>query len=260
VDTEVSEFYSDNELISAPSPGDPFFGQDATYLGNSPSYTEPGDGTIIDQVTGLFWEKNMGQKISYSEALIKADTLTAGGYDDWRLPNAKELQSLLDYTRSPQTTGSPAIDSLFETTEILDPDGNPGQYPYFWTGTTHQDGPNPYSSAVYIAFGEAQGKMNDRLMDVHGAGSQRSDPRSGELSDYPQFHGPQGDVRYVFNAVRCVRDISQLGTWSGTSTEGNNLSAYPNPTKDHCMIRTSGDVFTYEWKLFDPSALKIIKQ
>jgi hypothetical protein len=98
VDTEVSEFYSDNELISAPSPGDPFFGQDATYLGNSPSYTDPGDGTIIDQVTGLFWEKNMGQKISYSEALIKADTLTAGGYDDWRVPTIKELYSLIPGT------------------------------------------------------------------------------------------------------------------------------------------------------------------
>ncbi len=411
VDTDVREYYSDNELIAAPSPGDPFYGQDATYTGNIPSYTDPGDGTIIDQVSGLFWEKNMGKKISYSEAFIKADSLTVGTYDDWRVPtikelyslilftgrvsgasaidpfidtryfdqplgdpdlgereidaqtwsstqyagltmngdstvfgvnfvdgrikgypkykpgsnnivprsmyfrmvrgnpdygkndfedhgngtisdhatglmwqqsddgqmrdwesalsyaeslelggqndwrvpNAKELQSLLDYTRSPQTTGSPAIDSLFECTEILDPDGNPGQYPYFWTGTTHQDGPNPYSSAVYIAFGEAQGKMNDRLMDVHGAGSQRSDPKSGELSDYPQFHGPQGDVRYVFNAVRCVRDISQSVSWSGASTGGNYLSVYPNPTKDLCMIQTSGDVLPYEWKLFDSS-------
>lgn len=32
------------------------------------------------------------------------------GYTDWRLPNAKELQIIVDYTRSPATTDSAAID------------------------------------------------------------------------------------------------------------------------------------------------------
>ena len=137
-----------------------------------------------------------------------AENLTLGGYDDWRLPNAKELQSIVDYSRSPQTSGTAAIDPIFETTEIQDPEGK-RQYPYFWTSTTHLDGRNPYSSAVYIAFGAAQGKMHNRLMDVHGAGSQRSDPKSGSAKDYPQYFGPQGDLRYVFNYVRCVRTANK---------------------------------------------------
>ena len=95
----------------------------------------------------------------------------------------------------------------FETTEITDPDGNSGHYPFFWTSTTHLDGANLYASAVYIAFGEGQGEMNGNLMDVHGAGCQRSDPKSGNKEDYPQYFGPQGDVRYVYNYVRCVRNI-----------------------------------------------------
>ncbi len=90
-----------------------------------------------------------------------------------------------------------------------DPEGNPGQYGYYWTGTGHLDGKNPYASAVYIAFGKAQGQMNGKLMDVHGAGAQRSDPKSGNRADYPQYIGPQGDVRYVYNYVRCVRNIKQ---------------------------------------------------
>ncbi len=49
--------------------------------------------------------------------------------------------------------------------------------------------------------------MNGILMDVHGAGAQRSDPKTGDPQDYPAFLGPQGDVRYVFNYVRCVRKI-----------------------------------------------------
>jgi hypothetical protein len=58
-------------------------------------------------------------------------------------------------------------------------------------------------------LGAAQGMMDGRLMDVHGAGSQRSDPKTGNPSDYPQYFGPQGDLRYVFNYVRCVRSIDR---------------------------------------------------
>ena len=104
------------------------------------------------------------------------------------------------------TTDSAAIGPIFEITEIKDPGGKK-QFPLFWTSSPHLDGPRPYSSAVYIAFGEAQGQMRGRLMDVHGAGAQRSDPKSGEKESYPRFFGPQGDIRYVYNYVRCVRDV-----------------------------------------------------
>ena len=171
-------------------------------------FIDNGDGTVSDNATGLMWQKaDDGTSRNWEESLEYAQNLKLANYSDWRLPNAKELQSIVDYSRSPQTTNSPAINPIFATTEINDPDGNSGQYPYFWTSTTHLDGVNPYASAVYIAFGEGQGKMNGTLMDVHGAGCQRSDPKSGNIDAYPQFQGPQGDVRYVYNYVRCVRDI-----------------------------------------------------
>jgi len=41
---------------------------------------------------------------------------------------------------------------------------------------------------------------------VHGAGAQRSDPKTGDRGDYPLLgQGPQGDSQRVFNHVRCVR-------------------------------------------------------
>ena len=108
------------------------------------------------------WQKSGSKKgMNWREALKYAETLELGGYDDWRLPNAKELQSIVDYTRSVKTTGSAAISPAFKTTEIKDPEGRK-QYPYFWTSTVHLDGPDPFRSAVYIAFGEAQGKMRGR--------------------------------------------------------------------------------------------------
>ncbi len=172
------------------------------------NFTDNGDGTISDIATGLMWQQaDDGYTRDWENALLYAEDLSLGGHDDWRLPNAKELQSIVDYTRAPDVTNSAAINPLFFATSFNDPDGNPGQYGYYWTGTTHLDGTNPYSSAVYIAFGEGQGEMNGNLMDVHGAGCQRSDPKSGAINDYPQFFGPQGDVRYVYNFVRVIRNI-----------------------------------------------------
>ena len=188
------------------------------------SFVNNNDDTITDSATGLMWmEDDSGSysgvtgsqgdgSLDWTEALDWCETLTYGGYDDWKLPNAKEMQSLVDYTRSPDTTGTAAIDPLFTTTSFLDPDGTYLNYPYYWTSTTHVEG--DASKSVYIAFGEAQGRFNmntqtsgdsETLLDVHGAGAQRSDPKITNGDTFPDFHGPQGDVRYVYNFARCVR-------------------------------------------------------
>lgn len=214
--------------------------RDNSEYGNN-NFVDNNNGTISDKATGLMWQKgDDGVSRDWKEALAYAETLDLGGYDDWRLPNAKELHTIVDYSRSPQTTNSPAIDPLFETTEITDPNGNPGQYPYFWTGTTHLDGINYYGAAVYIAFGEAQGKMNNQLLDVHGAGAQRSDPKTGNPNNLPTFIGPQGDVRYVFNYVRCVRTES-IGTGINLpEKDQGSLFIYPNPSSGLCYIQLPG--------------------
>jgi len=172
------------------------------------NFRSNGNGTVSDLATGLMWQQaDDGIPRNWEDALAYAENLDLAGYHDWRLPNAKELQSIVDYTRAPEVTMSAAIDPVFLVTGITDPEGQDGQFPYFWTGTTHLDGPVPGNGAVYIAFGKAQGYMNGLLMDVHGAGAQRSDPKDGDPDDYPSYWGPQGDVRYVFNYVRCVRDL-----------------------------------------------------
>ncbi len=171
------------------------------------SFQENNDGTVSDRATGLMWQQADDKKgRDWEDALAYAEGLRLAGHTDWRLPNTKELQSIVDYSRSPQATSSPAIDPVFQTSRIEAPDGQL-QYPHFWTSTNHQDGRNYYDSAVYIAFGRALGKMHGRIKDVHGAGAQRSDPKTGVPEDYPKYFGPQGDIRIVFNFVRCVRDV-----------------------------------------------------
>lgn len=185
------------------------------YVRGNPDYgkndfVDNGDGTITDKATGLMWQKvDSSKSMSWEDALEYAENINLAGYSDWRLPNAKELQSIVDYTRSPTTTNSPAIDPIFKTSPIKDEEGNTN-YPFYWTSTTHANSMGG-SSAVYIAFGEALGWMKDPrgqyiLSDVHGAGAQRSDPKSGNPANYPYGHGPQGDVIRIYNYVRCVRD------------------------------------------------------
>jgi len=196
------------------------------YVRGNPNYGQNdfhdnGDGTVTDRATGLMWMKidsghlKAGQRqdgrMTWREALDWAANLTFAGYSDWRLPTAKELQSIVDYTRSPDATNSPAIDPVFEVTQIVN-EGGEKDYPYFWTGTTHV-GPAGGREAVYISFGRGLGWLlkpaggQRTPVDIHGAGCQRSDPKTGDPKKYPFGRGPQGDVVRIYNYVRCVRNI-----------------------------------------------------
>lgn len=188
------------------------------YVRGNPDYGRNhfeanGDGTANDHATGLMWTvADSGEGLTWAEALAWVEALNRRswlGHADWRLPNAKELQSLVDYRRSPSATGSAAIDPLFTVTLRAD-----GEVPYYWTSTTHVDGPHGGDDAVYIAFGRALGFLRQppwsptvRRTDVHGAGAQRSDPKTGDPTRFPTGRGPQGDEIRILNAVRPVRDL-----------------------------------------------------
>jgi len=205
----------------------------ATYGDND--FVDNGDATITDRATGLMWgQDDSGQGLNWQEALAWVAQRNAEshlGYSDWRLPNAKELESLVDYTRSPNTTASAAIDPLFAATAITNEAGAT-DYPFYWSSTTHanwtgQPGPN----AAYLAFGRAMGYMGS-WVDVHGAGAQRSDPKAGNPADYPTGHGPQGDAIRIYNYVRLVRDAA-VDMWDsdgdGLPNDWDNAPYYANP-------------------------------
>jgi len=190
------------------------FGQDKTFFviyvrGNTNygtnEFQDNGDGTITDNATGLMWmQEDNGEGVLWEDALSYAENFEYAGHTDWRLPDVKELQSIVDYTRSPETTGSAAIDPLFNCTEITNEAGE-ADYPFYWSGTTHANWSTiSGGSAAYVSFGRAMGYMNE-WMDVHGAGAQRSDPKTGDPDDYPTGNGPQGDAIRIYNYVRLVR-------------------------------------------------------
>jgi Protein of unknown function (DUF1566) len=189
-------------------------------------FVDNGDGTLSDNATDLMWSQlDSGTGMDWQDALAWVQQKNAEnylGHNDWRLPNAKELQSIVDYSRSPDTTNSAAISPLFNCTQITNEAGQ-ADYPYYWTGTTHANWNGMGGEAVYIAFGRAMGYMGGRWQDVHGAGAQRSDPKTGSESDYPQGHGPQGDAIRIDNYVRLVRggDVTATpGQSTAVSSQG----------------------------------------
>ncbi|MGJ8656641.1 MAG: Lcl domain-containing protein [Akkermansiaceae bacterium] len=171
-------------------------------------FKDNGDGTISDVATGLTWMKaDSEQGMDWPTALKYAADMELAGHSDWRLPNAKELQSIVDYTRSPDTSDSAAINQVFESTAIKN-EGGKKDFGHYWSSSTHVSS-RSNTAASYFAFGRSLGWMGSgdekTLMDVHGAGSQRSDPKTGDASKFPFGHGPQGDVIRIKNMVRLVR-------------------------------------------------------
>ncbi len=219
------------------------------YVRGNPNYgindfQDNGDNTVTDRATGLMWMKDDSEEgLNWEEALAAIQSLNEDedqDNHDWRMPNAKELQSIVDYTRAPAVTNSPAIDPIFECSVIQD-EGGGEDYPFYWTNTTHFDGPQDrqYNNAIYVTFGRALGWMQPpprfewELWDVHGAGAQRSDPKIGNPNDYPHGNGPQGDVIRVYNYVRPVRGFSEPNSvdedQGAIPTKIQLLQSYPNP-------------------------------
>ncbi|MCX6789389.1 MAG: DUF1566 domain-containing protein [Candidatus Gribaldobacteria bacterium] len=82
------------------------------------AFQDNGDGTVNDLYTGLMWPKdgaglaaNNGQPLTWFEAKDFCDQLVMNGYDDWRLPNIKELASIIKYQKSP--SDGTMIDSYY---------------------------------------------------------------------------------------------------------------------------------------------------
>jgi hypothetical protein len=160
------------------------------------------DGTVTDKATSLMWQQSDdGERRNWQDSLAYAESATLAGHNDWRLPNIKELQSIVKY--GGEVGSWPAIDTVYFT---LTGENTTSDPLWVWSSTTQGD--FKYS-ANYISFGKAFSKKNSSATtyyDWHGAGAQRSDPKSGSPSDYDMSSENATDLVMTKNYILLVRD------------------------------------------------------
>jgi len=189
-------------------------------------FHDNGDCTVTDRATGLVWsQSDSGVGMDWASALAWVAAKNSSnylGHSDWRLPNAKELQSIVDYGRSPDTTGSAAIDPVFGVTSITNENGKL-DYPFYWTSTTHAGHEGKW--AVYIAFGRASGWVNQPSGNF---GPPAGAERGGPPPDAEEF-GPPDDFAPPLNGdaeksstVSEYRDVHGAGAQRSDPKKGDS--------------------------------------
>ena len=129
------------------------------------NFTVSSNGLVQDKNTGLMWMRcSYGQtwesstascigspvQITWQDALQLSVEATFGGHTDWRLPNVKELATIVEK-------------------QCVDPSTNPTLFPAtvaenYWTATTVTGNE---SAAWAVAFYNGKNNTKDKLLDLH---------------------------------------------------------------------------------------------
>ena len=169
--TSGSSFWSEQEVVDIPANAWPVDFSDGSNSATNAksnsrrvrlvsaataavSYTNNNNGTITDNTTGLMWKACDQEQVwndgdpdsctvgtdetyTWTAALTEAQNHTFAGYDDWRLPNIKELTSIADYTKA-----SPSINPVF-------PNANTAS---FWSSTLYTNASTGPDYAWRVSF------------------------------------------------------------------------------------------------------------
>jgi hypothetical protein len=140
-------------------PNSPVFGQDGRRRMGCPDdagrFVVGADDTVTDNCTGLQWQRFTADRngdleiteddgFTWSDALVFCESLSLAGHGDWRLPNVRELESIVDYGEA-----SPAADPVFRA-----------EPSFYWTSTTSVSGP---TEAFVVAFQEGSASRHRKI-------------------------------------------------------------------------------------------------
>jgi hypothetical protein len=223
------------------------FGDDATYYKQTGYYVrcvrggqtqqslvDNGDGTVSDNRTGLIWQQGEPGAMTWGSAVTYCEGLSLAGSTDWRLPNIKELESLVDEARS-----DPPID----TTKF------PGAVvARYWSSTTIAASPQQaWDVAFGIGYSEPQLKSSSYNFRC---------VRSGNVgtSTVPSATD-QGDITVATTASGCgVSEVQAVNTPADASyTYPYGLMKFKLSGCDTVTITFPGDISGMTYRKYGPT-------
>lgn len=252
-DTGQTKCYNNSAEITCPSVGQPFHGQDAQYQGYSPSFTDNGNGTVTDNITGLVWEQknNMDGVVDYANSHDADNTYTwfdpnpetnggsgvaaegtasdndtqdfigrlnssnFGGSNDWRMPTIKELVTLVDYTRANDLSIFPNFTATKMDT-------------FYWSSTT-QIGSGGNGGAWVMFFGS-------------GGGAEASNNKSyGHYVRAVRDGQQQPENQFIDNGDGTVTDSETCLQWQKRAVDNNN-DGFPDQFKWQNALKAAEDL------------------
>lgn len=213
------------------------------------------DGTVFDTDTGLIWMRCAvgqswtgttcsGAATHHTWAQAVALSSNHAGYTDWRLPNIRELQSIINYWNA-----SPAVDSgAFPATPSMP----------FWSSTTSQWSTD---AAWYISFDSGETEFGTKAVTY--------DPGFGIVWAARLVRG--GLSSALLNAARPDADYTDLGsgmvkhvptgliwqrcpvgqTWTGSQCSGTAQTF----SHDQALALTDSLAGHTDWRLPEPAEL-----
>jgi hypothetical protein len=178
---------------------------------NLESYTNGGDGTVLDAITGLAWQEvpsstalSWGSAATSGTAQAYCATASTGGHDDWRLPSLVELLSITDHS-----TQNPAIDSSAFS-------GTPGAE--FWSSTPLAGSPGNAWLVNFLGGGTGP----DATTAAHFARCVRGSSPSAGIPRYAAANGTVYDAQTKLTWQEAVP--SGTYAWGAATTSGTAQS------------------------------------
>jgi len=245
-DTGQTKCYDNSGEITCPEAGEDFYGQDASYLINPPSYTKlDAEGNdlqdsatewvmVRDNVTGLIWEVKTDDGTIHDRDnlynwqqtqdifIAQLNTSSFGGNSDWRLPTIKELASILNLGRFLPTINT---DYFSNTGEM---------YPY-WSSTANV-GASSYAWVIHFNYGHDNSPYKSNNLFVRAV-------RGGQTESLTHL---------VINSDGTVTDITTGLMWQQSTDGPMTWESAISHCEDLSLAGYS------DWRLPNPSELRSI--